>query len=247
VFIALIFLFGLFFGSFLNVVINRLHTGEQFLKGRSHCPHCRHDLSSADLIPVISYLTLRGQCRYCHKHISPQYPLVEFATGIALAIAAAALGWGVPFLFAALATLFLVVLFVFDLKHHLILDVVSYPFAVLALIAGFLFGHTYLDILIGGVIGGGFFLAQILFSRGRWVGGGDAKLGIGMGFLLGWDGVLLALFLAYISGAIIGSILLLSRKATPRSAIPFGTFLTLATYIAMLWADPILLFYDHLV
>lgn len=244
--ITFAFLFGLFLGSFLNVVIYRLWTHEQFLTGRSHCPHCHHALEARDLIPLVSFVALRGRCRYCRKPISWQYPLVELVTGCALAFAAMVFGWSLAFFLVALVTLLLIVIFVFDVQHRLILDVVSVPFAVFAFLTGLAVGRSWLVLLIGAAAGGGFFLLQILISRGRWVGGGDAKFGVGMGLLLGWEQVLLALFLAYIVGALFASVLLLLRKANAHSAIPFGAFLAPATYVAMLWGAPLLHFYDTL-
>lgn len=242
-----IFFAGLFLGSFLNVILYRLWTHEQFLSGRSHCPHCRHPLSAKDLVPLVSFFLLQARCRYCHAPISPQYPLIEFATGALLALTAWHFGPGAAFLFAAVVTSFLIIIFTFDLFHRLILDVVSIPFALIGLATGLVLGRSVSSLLLGAGIGGGFFLLQILLSRGRWVGGGDAKFGVGMGFLLGWEHVLLALFLAYTSGAFFSAGLLLAKKAEPTSAVPFGVFLAPATYVALLWAEPILTFYDHLV
>lgn len=238
--------FGLFLGSFLNVVVFRLHTGEQFLKGRSRCPHCTHELTAAELVPLVSFVIQRGRCRSCGRAISWQYPLVEFATAAALGLAAWVFGPTREFAITGIATLFLIVMFVYDLKHKLILDVVSIPFAAFAFAAGLLLGNALVHLLLGAAIGGGVFLVQILLSKGRWVGGGDLKLGVGMGLLLGWERVLYALFLAYIIGAAVGAVLLLARKVNAKSAIPFGTFLALGTYLVLLWGDAFARFFDAL-
>jgi leader peptidase (prepilin peptidase)/N-methyltransferase len=239
--------FGLFVGSFLNVVAYRLHTKEQFLRGRSRCPHCGHELSVADLVPLFSFLALRGRCRYCRAPISLQYLLVELATGLAFGLAVWRFGPGAEAFAACAASAFLIIIFVYDLRHHLILDAVSAPFAGVALLSGLVFGRGLLSLLAGAAIGAGVFLVQILLSRGAWVGWGDAKLGAGMGLLLGWNLVLVALFLAYAIGAVFSAGLLLARRATAKTQIAFGTFLTLGTFLALLWGDALVNFTDRLV
>ena len=132
VFHLAIFLFGLAVGSFLNSIIYRLQTGESFLIGRSFCPYCRHQLGWQDLIPIFSFLILKGKCRYCQKPISWQYPLVEFTTGILFFLIFTyfpydRLSFMYNLFFYWIITSFLIIIFVYDLRHYIIPDKVIYP------------------------------------------------------------------------------------------------------------------------
>src|SRR3989339_853687 len=173
------FLLGVCIGSFLNCVVYRLES-KKSLAGRSFCPHCKHILSWKDLIPVLSFLFLKGKCRYCKEKISWQYPAVEVATG-------------------------LIFFFIYDLKHYLIPDKVLFPAIFITLIFRLIFISGFLNYLLAVLIASGFFLAIFLVSGGKWMGFGDVKLAILMGLLLGFPNILVALFLAFFLGAIIGT------------------------------------------
>ena len=252
---AVVFIFGLILGSFLNVVIWRMHAGESFLTGRSHCPKCRHILGPFELIPVLSFLIQKGKCRHCGKPISWQYPLVELSTAILFLLAY--LPFDLRFttytFFLLARTWFiiatLIVVFVYDLRYYLIPDKIIYPAATVVLITmpliygGEISWAGLLDPLIASVLGGGFFLLQYIISKGKWIGGGDIKMGALMGLILGIGGLGVALFFAYVVGAVVGLILVASRKKTMKSQVPFGTFLAAGTVFAMFWARPILNWY----
>ena len=242
-----IFVFGLIFGSFLNCVIYRLHSGESFLKGRSYCPNCQHILSWPDLIPVFSFLILKGKCRYCHKPISLQYPLVELATGTVFLLIFWNLEFGIwDLLFRLLISCFLIIIFVYDLKHYIIPDKVIYP------AIGIAFFYRLFEICLSaealakaenlgfGILPSLFFLAIIIFSREKWLGFGDFKLAILMGLFLGWPKILVALFLAFFIGAIIGIELIILGKKTLKSEIPFGPFLVSGTFLAMFFGQKLI-------
>lgn len=224
-----VFLLGLAVGSFLNCVIYRLETGQSFLKGRSFCPHCHHQLGFRDLIPVLSFLLLRGCCRYCHQKISFQYPLVELATGI-LFVAALNFTGTSPLYF--IIACFLVVIFVYDLKHFIIPDKVIY----LAIAIAGVFNFFAWPAALGAAA---FFGTIVLASRGRWMGVGDIKLAFLMGLILGFPNILAALFLAFLIGAIIGIGLMISGKKTLKSEVPFGPFLVTGTMISLFWGQQI--------
>lgn len=249
-----IFLFGLAVGSFLNCVIYRLETGKNFLKGRSHCPDCQHKLGFRDLIPVLSFIILKGKCRYCQKNISWQYPAVELATAITFVLTILlndTMGLLGSFYFLAMAS-FLIVIFVYDLKHYIIPDKVIYPAILIALVYDFwksdflllIFGKS--DFLLSALAAAGFFLAIVLVSRGRWMGIGDIKLGFLMGLILGFPNILLALFLAFFIGAIIGIGLIFASKKSLKSEVPFGPFLVVGTFIALFWGKAIVEWYSRL-
>jgi len=265
--ILFIFLFGLVIGSFLNCVIYRLGKKQGFLKGRSYCPHCKHTLSWQDLIPVFSFLILRGKCQYCKKKISWQYPLVELLTGILFLLVFWHFDFGLDLVFGfwILTSCFLVLIFVYDFKHYIIPDKVIYPAILLTL--GFrtwdLFGNWELGIeaelpfqvgifsnfanyFLSGLGAGAFFLAIVLVSKGRWMGVGDIKLAFLIGLLLGYPNTLLALFLAFLIGAIIGLGLIILKKKTIKSELPFGPFLILGIYIALFFGEKIINWYFNL-
>lgn len=251
-FYLIVFLFGLAVGSFLNCVIYRLETGGNFLKGRSFCPHCKHQLAWQDLIPIFSFFWLRGRCRYCRGKISFQYPLVELATGI-LFVAVLRFTGVAPlyFIFYFVISSFLIIIFVYDLKHYIILDKVIYPAIGISFLFRILdFEHwDFFEIwnLGFGVLSAPlFFLAIILVSKGRWMGLGDVKLALLMGLVLGYPNILVALFLAFLIGAIMGIGLIILGKKTIKSEVPFGPFLVLGTFVALFWGEIIISWYLHL-
>ncbi|MDD5145534.1 MAG: prepilin peptidase [Candidatus Pacebacteria bacterium] len=255
IFYVFAFIIGLLIGSFLNCVIYRLEKEESFLKGRSYCPFCKHQLSWQDLFPVFSFLILRGKCRYCKKPISWQYPLVELATGFLFLLVAQH-----SFLnllvtsYWLLVTSLLIIIFVFDLKHFIIPDKVIYA-AILAsgiwyLIAG-IFLHLYsgqelLIFLYSAFFAALFFFIIVLISRGNWMGIGDIKLAFFMGLFLGFPKITVALFLAFLIGAIIGVGLIISRKRKFSSEIPFGPFLVTGTFLALFFGQNIISWYINL-
>ncbi len=243
-YIILIFIFGLCVGSFLNVVIYRLQKKQSVVKPHSYCPRCRHRLFWFDLIPMVSFVILRGSCRYCQKKISWQYPLVEAACGLLFVFFLLADGLTPILFFHLLFSVILLLVFVYDLKYFLIPDAFILVGAVGAILASIFWGTpVFPQALLGSILGGGFFAFLVLISRGRWMGGGDVKLGFLMGLILGWSHLLLALFLAFVGGALVGIILILAGKKTLKSAVPFGTFLSVATLVALLFGDKLWLVY----
>src|SRR3989344_1005869 len=192
--LVFIFIFGLIVGSFLNAVIHRLHSGQSIFERSSKCPNCGHTLAWYDLIPIVSFFMLNQRCRYCGKPISWQYPLVELATAIAFGLIYNQLSIiDYQLLFQFIFTCFLIVIFVYDLKHYLILDRVVIPAAVLALIYQVWQGNFFNSIW-GALALSGFFALLYFFSKGRWIGLGDVKLGIFLGILIPWPQTLVLFF-----------------------------------------------------
>lgn len=261
-FLVYVFILGALIGSFLNCLIWRLYKREG-LWNRSYCPHCRHQIAWYDNIPVLSFLFLRGRCRYCHIKISWQYPLVELSTAILFLIsfwinyhsltiipANDILGFIVHnsrFIIQTLRDFFLIavmtLIFIYDLRWYLILDRVTLPACALAFITNLILGYDWKYLLLAGVIGAGFFLIQFLISRGKWMGGGDIRLGLLMGLALGWPNILAAIFLAYILGSLVGIFLLWLNKKKMGSQVPLGTFLSVATIVVLFWGDLIVSWY----
>ena len=246
---------GAVVGSFLNVVIERSRGGQSLIWPPSHCPHCQHKLALGDLLPIFSFLWLRGRCRYCRKKISVQYLLVETATSL-LFLAAAMVSlhnhsfafWDQSCSFSWLpacsdfllellrdwlALAFLIIIFVYDLKWRLILDRIVLPATVIIFILNLLLGYNWQGLILAVAVGFGFFALQYVLSRGRWIGGGDLRVGALMGALLGWPQIVLAIFLSYIIGAAISLILIAVKGKKLTSEIPFAVFLVPATLISL--------------
>jgi len=279
-----VFLLGVCIGSFLNCAVYRLEQENSFLKGRSYCPNCRHNLNWLDLVPVFSFLFLRGKCRYCKEKISRQYPVVEISTGIIFLLIfnflnnTANLAGAKFVVYLNLAFLFyvasvLVIIFIYDFKHYLIPDKVLFPAIIITFIyrlfdsgnlirlfhssekaalfeiwdLGFGIFAPLLNYFYAVAIGFGFFLFIFLISKGRWMGFGDVKLAILMGLVLGFPSILVALFLAFFFGAIIGVGLMAFNKKDLKSEIPFGPFLIFGTFAAMLWGGQLIQWYLNLI
>jgi leader peptidase (prepilin peptidase) / N-methyltransferase len=249
-FYLFVFIFGLVFGSFLNCLVYRLETGKSFLRGRSFCPNCLHLLSWRDLLPVFSFILLRGKCRYCRKAISLQYPLLETAAGLLFVLTVFYFSFDFLFSFFYLIfSCFLIVIFVYDLKHYIIPDRVIYPAIVLAFLYQLIEGTGSLAgigrySLFSAVGAAAFFLSVVLVSHGRWMGVGDIKLAFLMGLLLGWPNILVALFLAFFIGAVVGLGLMVSGQKGLKSEIPFGPFLVTGTFLALFWGSQLLSWYQ---
>jgi leader peptidase (prepilin peptidase)/N-methyltransferase len=226
--------------SFLNVCIDRLPNNESVVCPPSHCPHCRHRLTIEDLIPVASYLRLRGRCRYCGTPIGRRLVLVEIGTGILFAF----LYWRYsPTLELAVITyyccLFTVILFI-DLERGIIPNRIVYPGAALALvIAMFSPERQITSAAFGGSVGLGIFLLIVILSRGG-MGWGDVKMATLVGFATGFPQVLIALLLTVLSGAAVALVQLLTKRKGRKDTIPFGPFLSLAAMVTLLWGDAIL-------
>jgi prepilin signal peptidase PulO-like enzyme (type II secretory pathway) len=244
-----IFIFGLIIGSFLNCLIWRLHKKES-LWGRSYCPKCKKQIAWYDNLPVLSFIFLKGKCRHCGKKISWQYPLVELVTGILFLIAylrnpisLMKLDFYITLLRDWFLIAVMIVIFVYDLRWYLILDVVTLP-AILALfVLNLLLGFSWQNLLISGIIGGSFFFFQFAVSKGKWIGGGDIRLGALMGFALGWPNIIVALFIAYMIGSVVGIYLILTKKKQWQSQVPLGIFLTTATLVTLFWGNQFLSWY----
>lgn len=239
----IIFIFGLVMGSFLDCLVARWKTDESIVTTRSACPHCQHTLQVIDLIPVLSWVFLMGKCRYCKGRIPFSHLLTEIGTGlIFLAIYAWMPIVQVPFLL--LMSCLLILIFLYDLKHSIVLDRIIYPAILLAL--GFAWWQG--DILFALMSGAGaalFFFLLWFFSHGKAMGFGDVKIALMMGFLLGFPNIVVALFLAFTIGAIIGVGAIIAKKKGMKSEVPFGPFLVTGTLIALLFGSQIINFFMY--
>jgi leader peptidase (prepilin peptidase)/N-methyltransferase len=241
-------MFGAIVGSFLNVCIIRLPKEESIISPGSHCPHCNHPIKFYDNIPLISYLLLRGKCRYCKRSISAQYPLVEGITAIGslLLFLKYGLSWSYLFYFSFVAAL--IIITVIDLYHQIIPDVISIPWIGVGLLGALIIPHiTFFNSLLGILLGGGSLfvvatLYQWLFKR-EGMGGGDVKLLAMIGAFLGWESVILTILLSSLIGSITGIIIIALKGKDFKYAIPFGPFLSLGAVIALFYKNEIISWY----
>lgn len=244
------FILGLIIGSFLNAVIFRLYKEESFVADRSRCPHCRHELSAADLIPVLSFVMLGGRCRYCKKRISWQYPLVELATASIFVLLALNFQFPISsaqFWYQVTIASFLILIAVFDFKHYLILDKVVYPATAIVILWNLFSGEGIGGGLLSGIIISGFFAFQYFVSDGRWIGFGDVKFGFLLGNIFGIKLGIVMLVISYFIGAIVGLTLIFLKKKNLGSKLPFGVFLSISAIIMMLYGKQITDWYFRLI
>jgi len=239
----LCFIFGLLLGSFLSMLLPRLHHGEKgIFTGRSHCTVCKKTLRASDLVPLLSYLWLRGRCHACKERISFWYPVTELVSGLLFAaLYFQVQNWE---LFAWMVPHFFVLLFIFfyDLRYKEIHDAIMLPAIAFAFLASFWIGDVQSS-LIGAAVGVGFFGLQYIVSKGRWIGIGDLRIGAFIGFMLAWPMTLLAIMVSYVIGSLVSVVLLLSKKATAKTAVPLGPFLVLGTVLAFFFGDRMLELY----
>jgi leader peptidase (prepilin peptidase) / N-methyltransferase len=246
---------GLFIGSFLNVCIDRLPRGESIAFPPSHCTGCQHKLGFFDLIPLVSFLWLRGRCRYCRAAIPKRIPVVEATTSLLFSLLYWKYGPGIELTIILIYTCIFIVIFFIDLEHMLVLDVIVFPGMVFALAASLFWpGIKALDLplgmpmdkiysaLIGGVIGlAAMALPYIIYRRG--MGMGDIKLAAFIGLAAGFPSIFVALLLAVISGGLIAGALLLFKIKKRTDAIPFAPFLVVAAMVTLLWGQNIMNWY----
>lgn len=236
------FVIGLVVGSFLNVCIYRLPAGRSIVTPPSACGSCGHRLGFLDLLPVASYFLLGGKCRYCKVPYSARYALVELLTGCLFALCGLYYLPGVELALMFVFTAGLVVLAFVDLDHQIILDEVL----VLLLVCGA--AHVYfsrggwLDALYGMGFAGGLMLLIFILSRGG-MGAGDVKLSFVLGLWLGLKASVVCLMLAFMTGGVIGVLLLATGIKKRRDPIPFGPFLCIGAYISLLFSPYIIYYY----
>ncbi|QQS19142.1 prepilin peptidase [Candidatus Saccharibacteria bacterium] len=266
--IIVILLYGLICGSFVNALVWRLRQqgkGQRakdkgqslsILRGRSMCPDCRHTLAARDLVPVLSWLSLRGRCRYCQKPISVQYPLVELLTGLLFVVFY--LGWTLSlsglhliwFLYGLVYVVFFVALAVYDFKWFLLPDKLVFPLIGVAasqVLVTSLWQQS-LGVLWMSAVGAGLYFGLFwgLYqaSDGKWIGGGDVKLALALGLIAGSPlKVMLALFIASLIGTLVSIPQIAGGKHGLKQHIPFGPYLLAGTFVVMVWGERLVNWY----
>lgn len=246
--LLIVFTFGLIYGSFLNVVVTRFDDWVSIVKGRSRCPECKTNLTSMDLVPVLSFIALRGKCRYCQKPISWQYPIVELTTAfLALAsyyqlFVASDLTLSTQIIGFVLLLVFfgaMLVTFFHDLYEMMVPELSANTMLVASVLYSFIVYQDNLGSIYAGLTG---FLPIALLvypSRGQWMGEGDIKIAASLGFLVGWPAAAVFIILAFVLGGAFGAIGLLSKRVKLKTAVPFAPFLIIAGIIALFWGQAI--------
>jgi prepilin signal peptidase PulO-like enzyme (type II secretory pathway) len=266
--IIIFFIFGLIIGSFLGAVNYRLKTAEDIVFKRSHCPRCKKTIRWFDNIPLLSFIVLHGRCRDCRKYISWEYPLIELMTGVLFAgvaikfLGAPILGISgiivgsvgtsviVDMSFLLFTVCYLALIFWHDYDYMLIPDAVVYP----AIVVTFFYQiykyiqsplsivnlHSPLTGAIVAALGAAlFFFLLIWISKGKWIGGGDVKLGFLAGLIVGWPKILFVFFFSYLIGSVVSLALIVLKKKTWKSQIPFGPFIVAAILLVLFFSDQI--------
>ncbi|MFQ6036978.1 MAG: prepilin peptidase [Candidatus Aminicenantales bacterium] len=249
--VILIILFGLAWGSFLNVVIYRLPIGMSLLKPASSCPHCGRNIRAVDNIPVLSFVLLRGRCRFCGAKIPLSYPLVEILTPVCFLLCYLKFSLSFHFFASCVFSSALIVLAVIDLYHQILPDAITLPGLGMALLyALFRPDLSFKEALIGAVVGSGFLLfvygAYYLMRKREGLGMGDVTMMLLVGAYLGWKLAVFTLVLGSFAGAAVGVLLVSVRKKDLQFALPFGTFLAPAAFVALIWGTQALRAYQSL-
>lgn len=236
-------LLGMAVGSFLNVCVDRLPAGKSLLRPPSHCDGCNRQLTLLDLIPVFSYILLRGRCRTCGAKIPARVLWVEIGTGLLFGFLFWHYGLTWEFAISALYSALFIVVALIDLNTQLILNRVTYPAAVVLLILSFFLPEPGIkSVAIGGAVGLGLLLIPaLIFPAG--MGLGDVKLAAVIGLAVGFPLVFVALFLGTVFGGLTAAALLILKIKKRKEAMPFGPFLSAAAVITFIWGNSILAWY----
>lgn len=239
--IILIFIYGLVFGSFFNVVIYRVPLGKSIVKPSSSCSFCGSRLSATELIPLLSWILQKGQCKQCGEKISVRYPLVEILTGILFVVVYRFVGFRIELLRGLVLVSFFIMISLIDLDHQIIPDGLNFLLGVAGLVYLLLAKpFPYMHGLYGFLIGGGFLFLIALIGP---MGGGDIKLMAAIGLWLGTGYTLMALLISFILGGILSSFLIMTKLVSRKTPVPFGPFLCSGSLITLLCGEKIFYWY----
>jgi leader peptidase (prepilin peptidase)/N-methyltransferase len=240
------FVLGTIIGSFANVCIYRLPWRQSLLFPGSHCPHCQQAIRPWHNIPLLSYVYLGGRCADCQTTISWRYPLVELLCGLLYVFLYRQFGFSGQSLVLTLLATSLLIVSCIDLEHKIVPDVITLPGILAGLFASlFITSVGFINAIVGVCLGGGLFFLIAILSRGG-MGGGDIKLVAMIGAFLGWQAVLVTIFLGALSGALVGISLMMLKKKGRKDPVPFGPFLAIGALMTMVWEQDLVIWYMHL-
>ena len=237
----LIFISGIVIGSFVNVLIYRLPLHQNIAVEHSHCMNCNTRLRWYDLVPLFSWVFLRGKCRYCKSKISIQYPLVELINGFGYVLVFLICDWNLSSILYSLCFSMLVAISVFDWRTYEIPAGLNIAILTLGILQCVLDYKNWKLYLIGMVCVSGFLFLLFLLTKGRGIGGGDIKLMFAAGLLLGWQKIILALMIGCIVGSIIH--LILMKVSDKGRMLAFGPYLSAGIFISILFGDTLITWY----
>ena len=245
-----VFIIGCIFGSFSNVCIFRLPNNKKISKGRSFCINCKKEINWFDNLPLLSFVILKGKCRYCNNSISFQYFLVELIAGLSFIYIYHFFGFSITSVLLATLSIFFIIIFFIDLKHYIIPNELTFPLMAIGFLKSFVpnlnqtIFPNYINSLIGGIIGYGIiWLIILLYKKIRnkdGMGLGDAKLLAVIGFWFGWISIPFVIFLSSVIALIIVIPDLLKKSKKLSSQIPFGPYIIIATLIFIVFRDDFL-------
>ncbi len=248
-FFAFFIILGSAIGSFLNMVIDRTTRTKTIVFSRSYCDWCHRELAGWDLMPILSFIALSGRCRYCHRKLSWQYPVIEGLTGLLFALCYFILASG-SFDFSTLVYwLFLVsvlvVVAVVDFKFSLIPTTFIFAASLVSLFFNYfvLNSNLFVDHVFAAFLASLFFASIVILTRGRGMGSGDIFLGFLIGMVLGTRATVLAIFLAFLLGAFMAIILIIFGRKKFGQTIPFGPFLVIGFLTSLFWANELIGWY----
>lgn len=246
VWVILFFIYGIIFGSFFNVVGLRVPKKESIVSPPSHCTACNRKLRTFDLIPIFSYIALRGKCRGCGQKISPMYPLMEFLTGVLFAFSYYHIGFTYELVIALLFVSLLVIITVSDIAYMIIPDKVLLPFAIAFLILRWIIPTSpWWDSLLGAAVGFVVLFLIAVLSKGG-MGGGDIKLFFVIGLVLGTINTLLTLFLASLIGSVVGIYVLKKTGKGKKTPVAFGPSIAVAAVLSYFFGAGFVEWYQQL-
>lgn len=217
---------------------------KSILAERSHCPSCRQKLKWIDLIPFLSFLMLRAKCRYCKAPISWQYPIVELVAGLMFAFLYSMIGLNLALAFFIVLFSILLVVLVYDARTQNTPEFFVWMALGLAFVGSWYFSAIGIgSMLLGGIVAGGFLALLVVFSKERWMGAGDIKLGFILGLVLGYPSAILGLFVAFLLGSIVGLLAIAFKLKSIKESLPFAPFLIIATFFTLFYGGLILNWY----
>lgn len=243
--VILVFIFGLFIGSFLNVCISRIPSGESIAYPPSHCSNCNTRLKMLDLVPILSYVFLKGRCRYCNSKLSLEYPFMEFITGLLFALLYLKFGLSFSLVKYIIFTSLILVIGVIDLKTqdvYLSLTLTGFILGTgIILIEKLIYNQSLMNSLLGALIPAALISLIVFITKG--MGEGDIEIAALCGLFVGFKLSILMMLLSFVLGGLVGGLLILFKIKDRKDYMAFGPYIALASFLAIMWGNDVILWY----